>query len=314
MNEIRRDELHDTWVIMAPARANRPRDERVTSLATPAGDCPFCAGQEHRTLPPVAITRRGEGWGVRVVPNLYPAVTPPDGRHEVVVFSPDHDRMLADLTTAEVAEVLEVVRDRLAAIATEAPGLQPTFFVNAGAAAGASLHHPHGQILAAAERPPLLSIEVAAHARWRRGHQTCLLCHEAGAAAADALVVARQDGILVQAPVASRYAWELRFLPEAHAARFESAGTGVLQALAAMLVAACGALRLAADDPAYNLVLHSAPGGVDEFHWHLELTPRVAPLAGFETGTGLHINSLLPEVAAARLRELWHLEPTRHLA
>ncbi|MBD3220101.1 hypothetical protein GF314_02575 [bacterium] len=320
VSELQRDELHRTWVVMAPERAGRPRDVVVTVSERADHVCPFCPGHEHRTLNEIAASGRGpgargvDGWRVRVVPNLYPAVTPPLGTHEVVVLSPDHHRGLADLSGDEVADALHVVRERLRALAAQEPPLRPLFFLNSGAAAGASLRHPHGQILATADEPPVMATELAAMTDWRRRHGGCLLCHEADRARPEGRLVGQGRRCQVQAPVASRYAWELRFQPEAHAARFEEASEEIVRDLAGLVAGACRALREVAGDPAYNLALHSAPEGEPGFHWHLELTPRLAPMAGFEIGSGVHINSVLPQVAAASLREAMDPDLVRGIA
>jgi len=308
MTRLRHDALHDTWVVIAPERGRRPQDVHLQAVPDPRTLCPFCPGNEPQTPPEILATGRAPGaspdrppWRVRVFPNRYPAVTDDDGRHEVIVFSPGHDRDLATLATGEIAEVLMVLQARVAAL-EPVPGLGAViFFVNAGAGAGASLSHPHGQLLATPAVPAVLRTEVAAGRHWRAQHQRCLLCDLAAAAGEGRLVAAERDA-LSWTPYASRFAWEVVLQPRRHQARFAAASGDVLAAVAGQLNATCRALRAVAGDPAYNLVLHTAPVGVEDFHWHLELLPRLAPLAGFETGTGFHINPVAPESAASDLR------------
>jgi len=126
-------------------------------------------------------------------------------------------------------------------------------------------------------------------------------CHEIAVDEAVVLDWAPEHAVVV-APYASRFSWETMIMPRRHQARITDAEDRELAAVAAALVVVCRALRAAASDPAYNLVLHSAPPAGEDFHWHLELLPRLAPLAGFETGTGFHINPVLPEEAARDLR------------
>jgi UDPglucose--hexose-1-phosphate uridylyltransferase len=311
--------LHDTWVIHAPDRGGRPRDVRLREEPSLDGPCPFCPGQEHQTPPEILALGRPPGaapgrppWRVRVFGNRYPAVTGAQGLHEVVVLSPAHERGLADLDPDAVAEVLAAVRTRMAALAARDDLAAVTFFLNAGAGAGASLSHPHGQLLATPVVPAVLRAEVAAQAAWRRAHGGCLVCHLAGVtapafgAAADrepaGHPVAATAHAVAVAPVASRFAWEVLLAPRQHAAHFAAASDGELASLARLLTGVCRALRAAAGDPPYNLVLHTAPVGGEDFHWHLELMPRLAPLAGFEAGTGFFINPVDPATAAAELR------------
>jgi len=314
VSELRHDLLHQTWVILAPGRGDRPRDVQLRPEPAVAGPCPFCPGQEAQTPAEVLATGRPDGapangppWRVRVFPNRYPAVAGAAGRHEVVVLSPDHDRGLADLTGRQVAEVLAAVRTRMGELERRPDLAAVTFFLNSGAGAGASLSHPHGQLLATPAVPAVLRAELGAMASWRRERNECLLC--AAPAAAD--VVAAEPLALALAPRASRFAWETLLMPRRHEARVTAATDAELDAVASLLVRLAAALRAAAGDPAYNLVLHTAPPGSEDFHWHLELMPRLAPLAGFEAGTGFFINPVDPAHAAAALRARMLPTPAR---
>jgi UDPglucose--hexose-1-phosphate uridylyltransferase len=241
-------------------------------------------------------------WRVRIVNNRYPAVAGDTGQHDVVVLTPHHDRPLADLDPTAVAEALGAIQIRFRQLDADPDHRAALFFVNVGAGAGASLSHPHGQILATPVVPAVLRTEVAAQVARRRDRGTCLVCDLHARARQEGRQILATEEAAVFVPYASRFSFEMVVLPAAHAPRFTDAGPATLAAVASALVAACGALRAAADDPPYNLVLHSAPRGVQDFHWHLELLPRLTPLAGFETGTGFHINPFLPEAAAEALR------------
>jgi UDPglucose--hexose-1-phosphate uridylyltransferase len=309
VSELRHDRLHQTWVVIAPGRGARPRDILLRSESAAEGACPFCPGQEHETPPEVLATGRPAGglpntppWRVRVFPNRYPAVTGAAGRHEVVVLSPRHDDALADLAPAELREFLAVARDRVDQLERDGRLRAVTVFLNSGAGAGASLSHPHGQILATPEIPAVLRAEVAAHAQQRAVHGDCLLCDLAEEARRDGRVVHEDDAAVTFAPRASRFSWEMHIAPRRCRARLADASADELDAVAIHLGAACRALRAAAADPAYNLVLHTSPSPGEDFHWHVELMPRLAPLAGFEAGTGFFINPVAPEDAARMLR------------
>ncbi len=308
MSALRHDPLHDTWVIIAPDRSRRPSDQRLQTVANPGTVCPFCPGNEHETPPEVLATGRAPHlapdrppWRIRVCPNRYPAVSGPGTGHEVVVFSPDHERGLAQLDAGEVAELLTVVQARVGALAARPQVAAVVFFQNAGAGAGASLAHPHGQLLATPVVPAILRTEVAACAAWRRAHGRCLICDLAADAAPDRVVVANEQAVAL-APAASRFAWEMLLVPRRHAGPFTAATASELAMMADVLGAACRALQAVLGPVAYNLVLHAALDPVEDFHWHLELLPRLAPLAGFETGTGFFINPVGPEQAANALR------------
>ncbi|HOX24920.1 MAG TPA: DUF4921 family protein [Candidatus Krumholzibacteria bacterium] len=309
MSRLRHDPLHDTWVIIAPDRERRPQDVRLQVVPDPGALCPFCPGNERETPPEILATGRAADqppdrppWRVRVFPNRYPAVTGEEGRHEVIVLGAAHGRGLAALSPGEIAEALAALQQRFTALEGDPALASVLFFLNAGAGAGASLTHPHGQILATGVVPVVLRTELAAAGRWRAETGRCLLCDLAVDAERDRRIVLGDDLAVAWAPRASRFAWELLVAPRGHQARFAGARADELGAVARTLGGVCRALRAVAGDPPYNLVLHTAPVAVEDFHWHLELLPRLAPLAGFETGTGFHINPVGPETAAEALR------------
>ncbi len=309
MGELRLDHLHDTWVIVAPERQGRPHDVHLTVVPEKSVTCPFCPGNEGETPSEVLALGRGERgapnqppWTVRIFPNRYPAVSADVGRHEVVVLSPDHQAELADLAVEQIAAVLQTVQSRSRSLEAEPDLASALFFLNAGAGAGASLSHPHGQLLATPVVPTVLRTELEAQASWRRDHGACLLCHLVADARAEGRIVAENAAGAVMVPWASRFSYEMLLVPHLCHPRLTGAEAEPLALFASLLGQACRALRAAAGGPPYNLVLHSAPLGVCDFHWHLEILPRLAPLAGFETGTGFFINPVDPMTAAAALR------------
>lgn len=284
MAETRVDPLTGRPTIVAPARDRRP--ERPDP-------CPFCPGHEHLTPPELARTGDGGAWRVRVVPNRYPLV---EGAHEVVVLSPDHDRSLGELPVAHAGEVLAVLRDRCRHQAASGRPC-PQVYLNHGRAGGASLVHPHAQVVALDAVPPA----VRAEARRFGPDGGCPLCpalHTPG----DLVVVDGADAV-VWCPWASTTPFELLAAPRRHRARFEDTTDDELLGLAAALVPALGRLRRARDDPPYNLAVHSGPPGDREgFHWHVHVWPRLQTAAGFERGTGIAVTTVDPADAATALR------------
>lgn len=340
MSHLRQDPLTGRWVIMATARQDRPNDFGLAAPPrTDPADCPFCPGHEDRTTAEVLATGRGPGqgrscWRVRVFGNMYPALEPdpgpvgvqaaPDhlfptaaatGRHEVVAYTPDHQGSLGGLAEDHLAEVLRVVRDRAAVLAAEQPQIRHVLpFCNHGPQAGATLAHPHLQILAAPLIPALVSRKAAALTAHKNVTGRCLLCDILAAEEKDGRrIVARNDRWTLLAPWASSFPYEMRAVPRAHSSRLEGASDGELAALAPLLKSALATLEQIHQNLSYNLIIHSGavrgdgtPAGEaaagPDFHWHLEVLPRLARLAGFEAGSGFAINSITPETAAACLR------------
>jgi UDPglucose--hexose-1-phosphate uridylyltransferase len=295
--EVRHDALSDRTVIVATGRDSRPHQFR-----TPEGDadpgtehCPFCSGHEAMTPPEVARTGDGEpnrpGWRVRVVPNLYPIVDP----HEVVVLSPDHYLPFGALDDPAAVEVLTMMRDR-AATSLSVGRAAAVAILNHKREAGASLPHPHAQVLATDFVPPAIA---TAAGRADRAATDLVL---ADASCDESLVVA-SGAALVWCPYASSSPFQLRVASPDPSAHFDTASNEEIAAVALATRDALARLSHALDDPPYNLVVHSASPTATTFHWYVEIIPRLAVVAGFEQATGLFVNTVDPSQAARTLRE-----------
>lgn len=226
---------------------------------------------------------------------------PATGAHEVVIDSRSHDLDLDELPQADAVLTLEAIRERVAALAGRHAYVQ--VFKNRGREAGASLRHPHTQIAALPLVPPRVEAEAARFEAWRAEGCGCRLCRLVEEETADgSRLILRNGSFAALAPFASAFPLETRIVPLRHAASFAEMGRRETSDLAACLGAALSALRRAADDPAYNLVLVQGPASGAFFHWHLDLLPVLVRTAGFEWGTGVHINPVSPEDAAERMR------------
>lgn len=274
----------------------------------------------------MAIRDHGEpnepGWRLRIVPNKFPALLPGSqqapqlenptrragaGAHEVVIETAEHDTTWSELPLPRLVEVLEAIRNRMAALESQ-PGVESVFFFkNHGGAAGATLEHPHSQLLALPMVPALLAAELEGAERYHAGTGRCYFCDlaEREAAGGDRLVL--DSGPLVAlAPYAARAPFEVWILPKRHQARLEAASESDLACLAQLFQTILRRLERTLGQVAYNLYLHEAPpqsGAPAHYHWHFELIPRLARLAGFEWGAGMFINPVAPEEAARRLRQ-----------
>jgi UDPglucose--hexose-1-phosphate uridylyltransferase len=275
----------------------RPRDQPDDD---DAAACPFCEHREEQTPPesyaigPAGRAADSPGWELRVVPNLFPAVSGELGRQEVVIHTPRHARSLADLSTTDHDRVATAWRSR----ASEARGAGFRYvhaFVNEGRRAGASLAHSHSQLVWLAEPPPRVVTE------WKRLGDECRLCEILAAErTAGTRVVRERGGLVLCCPFASRSPYELLLAPaNCEADGFASAR---LAAALALLGEAIGALHRLEGVVPLNAWLHTAPFDEPRGHWHVELLPRLTIPAGLELGAGLHVNVLPPEEAASALR------------
>ncbi len=280
--------------------------------------CPFCAGNEEAT-PPALETYGDDGeWLVRVVPNLYPAFdgdqpmtaeppfdlhthAPASGLHEVLVFAPDHDRSLPDLDDDRIALVMTALRDRIEAHSHHPEVAYTQAIVNYGREAGASIEHPHAQLLGI----PFVPGEIDDEYRNIAEHSSrCLVCEivDRELVTGERIVAADERAVVI-APWWSGAPYEMLVLPRNHAAQLQSAARDDVVAVGLAMRDALRGLEKVLGDVAYNVVVHTSPHrALGTYHWHLHLLPRTSTQAGFEQGTGVMINTVAPEVAAADLR------------
>ncbi|HEY6394449.1 MAG TPA: galactose-1-phosphate uridylyltransferase [Candidatus Binataceae bacterium] len=328
MPELRRDPVVGRWVIMATERSKRPSDFKKPHSEHKAGPCVFCYENEHLTPPEVLSYREPgtqpnkPGWRVRGVPNKFPALRIEGeadrrgdgmydmmngiGAHEVVIDSPDHVRGLADLDPRQVEEVLWAYRDRVLDLGRDERFRYVLIFKNHGAEAGASLEHPHSQIIALPIIPLSVQQELRGANEYFQLKERCIFCDIAHQESHDRRRVIFENAYFVVAsPFAARFPFELLMIPKKHLSHFEAMRPDEYRALAQSLKSALSALKAALDDPPFNYIIHSAPLGEapsKQYHWHLEITPALTKVAGFEVGTGFYINPVPPEDAAAHLR------------
>jgi UDPglucose--hexose-1-phosphate uridylyltransferase len=324
MATLRQDPTTNEWVIVAPDRSNRPQTQVPPRAPVPRFDdsCPFCPGNEHLTPPEIARFGNHDGWNQRVFPNRYPVLSTHGtierrgtrmartmdgvGAHEVVVESPHHDERLDEMSSEDVTSVLRIWRERYVELSRE-PIKAVIVFKNFGERAGTSLVHPHSQIVAMPVFPPDYLHRYAVATRYYddTGHCVYLdLLHRE--LEAKSRIVAERDGFVALSPFAAQLPFEMWIVPREHQPAFDDIGDDELPVLADLLRDAVGAVRRAAGDPDYNLIVHSTPVGEESRHaflWHLRLLPRLTTAAGFELATGMSINTVAPEQAAQLLRE-----------
>jgi UDPglucose--hexose-1-phosphate uridylyltransferase len=327
--ELRKDPVVGRWVIISTERARRPSDFAPAPAPRPVnGVCVFCPGQEARTpaeilaLRPLDSAANGPGWRLRVVPNKFPALRiegelEPSGEglydrmsgvgaHEVVIETPDHHATFAGLGEDRIADVLGAYRERILDLEKD-PRIQYVMvFKNHGEAAGASLEHPHSQLIATPIVPIMVEEELEGAERHFRLKKRCIWCdiirqeRRAGGR-----IILESDGFVVLAPFAPRFPFETWILPASHRSGFAETEPGELRPLGRLLGEILRRMGKVLGNPPYNYMLHSAPlraAGLDHFHWHLEIIPKLTRVAGFEWGTGFFINPTPPEEAARYLR------------
>jgi len=306
VQELRTDELTGAQVIIAPGRATRPEVFRPTTTdaaATPPDSCPFCAGHESMTPPEVARSGGGEpntpGWQVRVVPNLYPIVGDGvAGAHEVIVLSPAHDGQLDRLPPEAATATIRMLRDR-AAHHLAAGLVHALPILNQGRSSGASIEHPHAQLITLGFTPPHVEMVLSRFAV----AATDIVADAIEMARAGAFVV-NDDSAIIWCPPAAPTPFVMRVALPYGRQRFDLATDDEIGVLTGALQDALARLRALLGEVAYNVVVHNAPRDDPRpFHWWVDIVPRVSVYGGFEIGTGLWVNTRQPEAAAEMLRD-----------
>ncbi len=331
MPELRRDPIVGRWVIIATERARRPTDlQRCPPEPQPAL-CPFCTGHEGTTPREVYVSGRppslppnGPGWKVRAVPNRFPALKIEGdldrqaegiydrmngiGAHEVIIETPDHGRALKDLSVAELTEVLFAFKARVLDLRNDMRFRYILLFKNHGHLAGASLDHSHSQLIALPVVPRQVIEEIEGARRHYELKERCIFCDVVGQERRDrSRLVHENDEFVVFAPYAPRSPFETWIVPKRHESNFEAEPKERLGLCAEALGTAARRLAAALGDPAYNFIIHSNPvrdPSSPSYHWHVEIMPALSQVAGFEWGSGFHINPVPPEEAAEFLRKV----------
>jgi UDPglucose--hexose-1-phosphate uridylyltransferase len=278
--DLRIDPLTGACVAVTPGRQHRP--------LLPDGPCPFCPGGLEAPGP----------YDVRHIPNRWPAL--PGGRHEVILHSPDHHASFPALGEDRSARVIELWSARTAALGSRDDVGYVFVFENRGRMLGATIDHPHSQIMAFSEIPPIPRSELA-----RAG---CGLCPDPG----DGLLVSRHSGWQASVPWAPSWPYEMLISPRGHVPDLPAAGAQLRAGLGAMLVDALTRVeRVLGRDAPYMLWVHQRPSGRGDWpaaHLHLHLAPVLrAPgmrrhLSSAELGAGVLFVSVDPRQAAADLR------------
>jgi UDPglucose--hexose-1-phosphate uridylyltransferase len=316
----RRDPLTGDVVLYAPGRQLRPHPVLPKAATRPpaAGvdpDCPFCPGNEH-LLPPIGWEVPGPTsgeWLARVVPNKYPIV-PGTWRHLVVIETPRHGEGLESLPSAHLETVLRTYRRVFGEVSSGAGVRCGVLFRNQGVAGGASLAHPHTQVVGVEVVPDRVRRREARCRRHYARTGRCLLCDTMAAEEATGVrMVTATPGFVAFVPWAAEVPCDTWIVPRRHQADFRELRDDEVPGLAAVLrevLTGVGAVS-----SAYNVTLESCSldpggppgtgvGGDPALHWFLRVRPRVTTAAGFEVATGMSINPSLPEHDAARLRGL----------
>jgi UDPglucose--hexose-1-phosphate uridylyltransferase len=330
MPELRQNFFTKEWVIIATERAKRPEDLATHRPAQVVPSflesCPFCPGNESKTPPEVIrfLAEGGDSWAVRVIPNKFAALSSAAqptrslrhlrrrvegfGFHEVIIDGPDHAGCMAMLPDAHVAILLGAYKERYNKLSLDPRITHVTIFKNHGSDAGASLQHPHSQLIATPVIPSQVRHRLHEALRHYDDAGECMFCHNVEREMEEqTLVVIKSEHFLALEVFASATPFATHIFPLRHMATFGEIKEAEIVDLAHVLRTLLAKIYVGLENPDLNFTIRSGPCdyvGARHFHWYVSIIPRLTRVAGFELGSGMFINTVLPESAAEFLRNV----------
>lgn len=330
MSDLRRDPIGGRWVIVDTDHPNKPEDFEYEPHVPKGGTCPFCYGNESMTPPEIeAIREPGTnpdtaGWQVRVVPNKFPALeiggnldrrgigiydmSNGVGAHEVLIETPYHHKDISDLLEKEIENFISMYCRRGLDLIKDRRFKYILVFKNYGLAAGASLEHPHTQMVALPMVPKNAMEEIVGAQHYFEYRERCIFCDIIRQETEEKeRIIIENKYFLSFCPFVSRFPFEIWIIPKNHNGYFCHMTAEEMPALASILKETMAKIKKVFPNLSYNFIIHSSPvNGYEEteaYHWHIEFMPKLTRVAGFEWGTGFYITATPPELAAKYLRE-----------
>ncbi|WGM88754.1 MAG: DUF4921 family protein [Candidatus Bathyarchaeota archaeon] len=340
-NEIRKDYLLNRLVVIAKDRKKRPLDfVHDNNAETNNGVCPLCLGNEHITPPAVLVYVFSEGkinklqdtnefihkdWILRVIPNLYPVVDYPKnaeqyecsgssnatvGHHEVIVESPCHNENPSTARLSQLVHVINSYIDRINALSKKPYVQHVAIFRNYGPESGASLLHPHSQIVTTPFIPPIMQEELTASKNYWNKNNECYFCNLLKNEINGPRFIWENHSFVVLSPWASTHSFEFWVIPKRHNSNMANMSSYEVNDLAKTLRICFGGLGSLLNNPSYNFGFHTllSEDAKDCYHWHLEVYPRLGKWGGLEKSTGVFINPISPEEASKELKTVFEYE------
>lgn len=332
--QLRQDPISGTWIVIAPGRRGRPEEfdqSKIVKRKVVARKekCPFCEGNEVKFGNPLSLLeypRKGGKWSVRVIPNKYPAFVraqdsefeihhlfirqPSVGSHEVIITY-DHGNHTPKQPLWLIEKMLQAYQKRILDLKKDPQIKYVHIFINEGDEAGASIGHPHSQLVALTFIPEMIQRELEGTSQYFKLFKKCIFC-DIIKEELEGKIIIENKSFITLAPYFSRFPFEMWILPKKHQASFEEISDTTRQDLAKILKYSLFKLDKGLGEPAYNCYVHTTPVNIlgykpeisDFYHWHIEIFPRIDIWAGVELGTGVIINTMVPEVAAEFLRKI----------
>ncbi len=330
MPEIRQNLATKEWVIIATERAKRPEDfvppkKTLTEEKPPLiQNCPFCPGNESKTPPEVFSIKNEKGWLVRVIPNKFAALNSEGdktrkfdgihrsmsgvGFHEVLIESPLHNVTTAILDNPQVELILKTYKNRIEELYKDERIALVIPFKNHGSSAGTSLEHPHSQIIALPLIPLNVRTRIERAIRYYDDYGECVHCKmiQDEILSKDRIIYDSKYFVAF-VPYAASSPFHIWIHPKKHSPAYTNITDEEIKDLAIVLKTILLKLYKGLKDPDFNYVIRTSPkdeGNKEALHWYISVIPRITRTAGFEMGSGMFINTALPEKSAEFLRNI----------
>lgn len=329
MSDLRRDPIVGRWVIVDTDHPNKPEDYEHEQYIPKGGICPFCYGNESMTPPEIDSIRElhtqpnTSGWEVRVVANKFPALQIEGelnrrglgiydlsngiGAHEVLIETPYHNKDIPDLLNEEIEKFIVMYCRRMSDLARDSRFKYIMLFRNYGAAAGASLEHPHTQLVALPMVPKNVMEALKGAKDYFEYRERCIFCDIITQEAQEKeRIIIENKYFLSFFPFVSRFPFEIWIIPKNHNGHFSRMSQEEIPAFASILKDTITKIKKVFPNLSYNYIIHTSPvngdSSVESYHWHLEFMPKLMRVAGFEWGSGFYLVPTPPELAAKYLR------------
>src|SRR3989344_2520905 len=325
LSQLRQDLVSGDWILIAPGRKDRPHQfkNKEKRKKAPVNGCPFENPQMMNHAEPILQFNNEKGWTLQIIENKFPAFTHRDvcstianvgpysvtdgvGHHDLAITK-DHNKNFSALAENSAFDVFKAFQDRYLMLIHDQCLACASIFHNWGPKAGASIYHPHYQMIAVPVVPPDVEHSFRGSKNYFEKHKRCVHCDMiAWERQKKTRVVFENKEAVAVAPFVSRNAFEVRIFSKKHLPYFENTGEIELAGVVAALKQSLELIKKSLGDPDYNFFIHTSPiknkNHYGHYHWHIEVLPKLNIWAGFELGTGIEINPVDPDEAAALLR------------
>lgn len=329
LNELRKDPLLGRWVAVL-SESKAPSDYNLNFDKSSETTCILCPGRESETPSEITSLRDGSRWWTRVIPKFKPVFQIEGdlgrkgvgmydkmnsvGANEIIIESPEHDRQPEDIGHDQTLRVVRTYRQRISDLEKDARLRYILIFKNFGKGAGAAYSHPYSEVVGTPIIPKRMKEELDGAKQYYAYKERCIFCdmmHEE-MRFGDRVIHESRDFIAFSI-FAPKFPFEFWIVPKKHACAFQDISDSELEDLSAMLLTMLKKLRKTLKDPPFNYVIHTAPNRIprrdhwhtlgEDFHWHIEVMPRLFRTSGFEWGSGFYVLTTSPEDAAKYLKE-----------